>query len=212
MKRTTLRDRLVPLAVLLILLTFGALVARKFLVSPPPVPVPAVSEPKQRREVILYFAAPQGTYLVAEAREIEGCLEETECLQETVQALVHGPVSELLPILPEQALLRGVSVADGSATVDFSRELVDAHPGGSVSELLTVYGLADTLAANFPQVRQVRILVEGAPVETLKGHVDLRQPIRADLSFTRPPEGSRGGEAGAAGQSGAPDAPAGRSR
>ena len=48
---------------------------------------------------------------------------------------------------------------------------------------MTIYGLADTLAVNFPHLRQMRVLVDGAPIATLKGHVDLRQPIHPDFSL-----------------------------
>lgn len=189
---TSWRRRLVLLAFLFILLTFGLLVARKFLSTPPPAPVPAttLTEPKQLREVVLYFGSPDGSFLVAEARQLADCLTEADCLRGTVQALVDGPVTDLVAVLPSHAQVREVKASDGTVTVDFSRELVSGHPGGSVSELLTVYSLADTLAENFPHLRQVRILVEGAPVETLKGHVDLREPVKADFSFTHPPDGS----------------------
>jgi spore germination protein GerM len=188
MKGNTSWDRVVLLSFLLILIAFGALVARKYLTSSAPAPVPVAAEPKQRREVVLYFAAPPATYLVAETREIDSCLDERECLRAIVQELVHGPVGDLLPVFPVQAVVRDVGIAGEEATVDFSRDLIDNHPGGSVPELLTVYGLANTLAANFPDIRQVRILVEGAAVESLKGHVDLRQPVRADGSMLRPPQ------------------------
>jgi len=192
MKGKSWRGRLILLAFLFILLTFGLLVARKYLSTPPSGPAPATvgSEPKQLREVVLYFGSPDGSFLVAEARQIEDCLEEADCLRATVQSLVDGPVTDLVAVLPSHAQVRGVTASDGVATVDFSRDLVSGHPGGSVSELLTIYSLADTLAENFPHLRQVRILVEGEPVETLKGHVDLREPVKADFSFTRPPEGS----------------------
>jgi hypothetical protein len=191
MKGTSWRRRLVLLAFLFILLIFGLLLVRKFLSTQAPVPVPtAISEPKQLRDVVLYFGSPDGSFLVAEARQIEDCLSEADCLRATVQALVDGPVTELVAILPAHAQIRDVTVSAGTISIDFSRELVSGHPGGSVSELLTVYGLADTLAENFPHLRQVRILVEGAPLETLKGHVDLREPVKADFSFTHPPEGS----------------------
>ena len=88
-----------------------------------------------------------------------------------------------MPILPASVVLRGVTVVDSLVKIDFSQELIAAHPGGTQSELLTVYGLADTLTVNFPHLRQVQVLVEGAPVSTLKGHVDLRQPINPDFSL-----------------------------
>jgi len=209
MKRTRSRDRLVLVAFLLILLVFGLLFARKYMPPSTPVAPPEAgpAEPRQLREVVLYFASPDGSYLVAEPRQIEDCLEEAECLRATLQALADGPLHELLPVIPPNVQIRDVRQEEGTATVDFSRELVSGHPGGSFSELLTVYGLADTLAESFPHIRQVRILVEGEPVATLKGHVDLRQPVMADFTFTRPPEGSSAGaERGAPGAS-----PAGRS-
>jgi spore germination protein GerM len=135
------------------------------------------------REVILYFASYDGQSLAAEARTINECMVEEDCLRDTVQALIAGPENSLAAILPEQVALRGVTVVDSLVTLDFSRELITAHPGGTQSELLTVYGLADTLAVNFPHLRQVLIKVEGASVTTLKGHVDLRQPIIPDFSL-----------------------------
>lgn len=212
MKGTSWRRRLVLLAFLFILVVFGLLVARKFLPTPSPAPVPAttLSEPKQLREVVLYFGSPDGSFLVAEARQIEDCLEEADCLRATVQSLVDGPVTDLVAVLPSHAQVRGVTASGGTATIDFSADLVSGHPGGSVSELLTVYSLADTLAENFPHLRQVRILVEGEPAETLKGHVDLREPVKADFSFTHPPEGSAKAEQAPVTPEGKPAAEPGR--
>jgi spore germination protein GerM len=191
MKAFSSRDRLLFIAFLIVLLVFGALVLRMYRRTPPVpesnVPV-AQEEPRPLREVVLYFGGANGENLAAESREIEDCVEEADCISSTVQALVNGPVSDLVPILPAHAVVRGVAVDGGTAVIDFSRELVTAHPGGSASELLTVYGLANTLAENFPHIRQVRILVEGEPVESLKGHVDLRGPVQADFSFSRLPD------------------------
>jgi spore germination protein GerM len=175
------RDRLVIWAFLLILVVFGGLLLRHFLIAPAP-PPPAEAQ-RQLRTITLYFAAADGSGLVAEAREIADCLVETDCLSATVQALLDGPVGELAPVFPPQATLRGVVVAGSEVQVDFDHALIDGHPGGSWGELLTVYALADTVAVNFPHLRQVRLLIEGAAVETLKGHVDLRQPVNPDFTL-----------------------------
>jgi len=135
------------------------------------------------REVVLYFAATDGQTLVAETRTINECQVDEDCLRQMVQLLISGPQSNLSPILPAQAVLRGVTVVDSLVKLDFSQDLIAAHPGGTQSELLTIYGLADSLAVNFPHLRQVQFLVEGAAVATLKGHVDLRQPISPDFSL-----------------------------
>ena len=39
--------------------------------------------------------------------------------------------------------------------------------------MLTVLSMIGTLHANFPEITQVRFLVDGQPRETLAGHVDL---------------------------------------
>lgn len=150
-------------------------------------PVTVVTEaPQPLREVLLYFATAEGTGLEAQVREIEGCQDDESCLKATLQALIDGPLTPTLaPVLPAQTKIQKIMVVGGLATVSFNPELVAGHPGGSMTELLTVHALANTLAVNFPHIRQVRVLVDGAPIETLKGHIDLREPIAADFDFGR---------------------------
>jgi spore germination protein GerM len=182
-----LHNRLVLLGVLVVLVFGIGLLVGHLKSSRPGLPEPAAVEtaPPATREVILYFASADGQTLVAENREIVECQVDEDCLRSTVQALIDGPKGDLVPVLPEQVVLRGINAADSQVDLDFSQELVAAHPGGTQSELLTIYGLTDTLAVNFPHLRQVRILVEGEAVATLKGHVDLRQPISPDFSLVK---------------------------
>jgi len=185
-------NRLILPAFLLVLLVFGFLVVRQFSQTPS---APAVSggDNVSRRDIVLYFGSADGRLLVAESRQIEGCQEETDCLRQVVTALLSGPIGELTPLFPAHAVVRGVSVQDGTAVVDLSREAVDGHPGGSLSELLSMVGLANTLASNFPQVRGVSLIIEGQPMETLKGHLDLRRPILADYALVQSAPGSSPG-------------------
>jgi hypothetical protein len=179
------KDPFVISVLVLALLVSGVLLVRKYWTSTPPAATvtPVAEESRQVREVRLYFGGRDAMYLAPETRELENCADDQACLAATVQALVDGPEGDLVPILPPRTVVHGVTEQDGMASIDFSRELVAGHPGGSVSELLTVYGLADTLAENFPYIRQVRILVEGQVVETLKGHVDLSRPVVADFRY-----------------------------
>lgn len=178
------RPALIPWAFLLILLVFGGLAARHFLAAPQAPPPPGEA-PRQLRTVTLYFGSTDGLALVAEGRDLADCLEEQACLNATVQALIDGPVGDLVPVLPPRTVLHGVSVAGSEARVDCDRALIEGHPGGSASELLTVQALATTLAVNFPPLRQLQLLVDGQPVATLKGHVDLRRPVTPDFTLIR---------------------------
>ncbi|MEZ4601585.1 MAG: GerMN domain-containing protein [Syntrophotaleaceae bacterium] len=191
--------KIVILVLLLALLVIGVLLFQKYRSAAPQLPAATetVEEPQVIREVRLYFGDDEALFLVAETRELENCLEDEACLQQTVQALLDGPSGDLIPIMPKNVAIRSVSEQEGVATIDFSREFVTGHPGGSVSELFTVYGLANTLADNFPYIRQVRILVEGQAIETLKGHVDLSRAVAADFRFVRRLDAGTGTEAGA---------------
>lgn len=59
------------------------------------------------------------------------------------------------------------------AVVDLSSSFVDAHPSGIEPETLTLLSIIGTLHANFPQISQVRFLVDGQQRDTLAGHADL---------------------------------------
>lgn len=173
-------------ALILFLLVLGGLVVREYLRTPSqPVTPGAVLPPIERRTVTLYFASAAGDRLVAESRDLEPCSADPPCYDALLQALIQGSTAGLVPVLPPQARLRSVTADGETLVIDFSRELVDNHPGGSLSELLTVAALATTVEKNFPQLRQVRILVDGAIPETLKGHVSLREPIIADFSLVQ---------------------------
>jgi len=64
-------------------------------------------------------------------------------------------------------------VPDTIAVVDLSTSFVEAHPSGIEPETLTLLSIIGTLHANFPQITQVRFLVDGQQRETLAGHADL---------------------------------------
>jgi spore germination protein GerM len=173
----------------LLLVLVGALLLYNFLGAP--VSAPPAETPRPQRSVTLYFAAVDGSGLVPEARQIADSPREEECLHTVITALLAGPTGQLAPILPAQTALRGVSVVGGEVRLDFSRALIDSHPGGTLGELLTVYGLTDTIAVNFPHLRQLRILVEGNAIDTLKGHVDLRQVLVPDFTLIVNPPAAR---------------------
>ncbi len=138
-----------------------------------------------QRDVILYFGDIASPYLVQEVRFIDECATDQECVMALVQQLIAGPNSELVPVMPGHALLLDAKIVDDTAELNFNQSLITYHPGGSTSELLTVHALVNTIAANFPYIRKLLIRVDGKAIATLRGHVDLRQPIVADFSLVR---------------------------
>ncbi len=150
--------------------------------SPAP-PDGAAGAAERRISVRLYFEAPEGNGLLSEEREIVFSDDLPGQLRTLVEELVRGPTSELLPTLPPQTRVLEVFVtARGVAYVNLSGEATGL-PGGSKSELLTVYSVVNSLVTNFPAVSRVQILVEDRIVSSFSGHVDLSRPLPADMTL-----------------------------
>jgi hypothetical protein len=49
----------------------------------------------------------------------------------------------------------------------------------------TVYSLANTLTQNLTEIKRVRFQVGGKDVTTIKGHVDLREPISPNKDLVK---------------------------
>jgi hypothetical protein len=141
----------------------------------------------RRISVRLYFEAPEGNGLLSEEREIAFSDDLTVQLRTLVEELVRGPTRGLLPTLPPQTRVLEVFVtARGVAYVNLSGEATGV-PGGSRSELLTVYSVVNSLVTNFPAVSRVQILVEDRMVSSFAGHVDLSRPLPADMTLVALP-------------------------
>lgn len=61
------------------------------------------------------------------------------------------------------------------AVVNLTKSFADAHNSGIETEDLTLRAIIATLHANFPEIAQVRFLVDGQQRPTLAGHADLTQ-------------------------------------
>ena len=146
----------------------------------------AVKEELPAQEVRLYFTAPEGTYLQVENRIIPGCKEDRQCLKDLVRELIKGPQDDLLPVLPEEAQVLSIRIDEDLVTINFSRHLVDYHPGGSLAELLSLSSLTNSLSENYPYIRRVQLLITGQRQQTLKGHARIDQPLTATFDFNQP--------------------------
>lgn len=131
----------------------------------------------EKQKVRLYFSDLNERFLMAEERFIAQGKSPDDTVRALVEELIKGPHSDLMQTFPAETGLRGVTVQDGTAAIDFDRNLVDLHPGGSASEIMTLYSLTNTVILNVPAVKKVTILVEGKILETIKGHIDTSSPL-----------------------------------
>jgi hypothetical protein len=136
----------------------------------------------------LFYGATDGQALVPIQREIafaEGLVPQG---REIVTAQLESAPAPYLTVIPRGTTLRAFYVTERrDAFVDLSGQIASAHPGGSSAERLTVYAVVNALTANLPTIRRVQLLVNGQEVDTLAGHIDLRNPLEADTSIVRRP-------------------------
>jgi spore germination protein GerM len=147
-------------------------------------PAPAASGRKIKAR--LFYVAQDGIHLTHVERDVpygDGTLEQA---REIVAAQV-APVSQpLLSAIPTGTTVRALFLTEsGDAYVDFSREIVSGHTGGTADELLTIYTIVNVLTENLPAVTGVQVLVDGKEVETLAGHIDLRNPLGKNLALVQ---------------------------
>jgi spore germination protein GerM len=148
-------------------------------------PVPAATGEEGTRRTIkarLYYVSDDGTRLTPIESDVMYAERTAEQARHIVEAQLAAAPSPLVSAVPTGTTLRALFVTgDGAAFVDLNGAVAAAHPGGSLSELLTIYTLVQALTTNIPAITSVQLLVDGREVDTLAGHIDIKRPLaRAD--------------------------------
>jgi spore germination protein GerM len=165
-------------------LVLGALIIKKY-VERHQHPVPVHTQPQGKFLVTLFFASPDGAGLVREGREIDPCSDPADCVETVVKELINGPLGDLEPTLPAATTIQHVLVNGDLALIDLGDELVKGLPSGSHAEMMAVYSLVNSITANFPRITRVKLLINGKGGETLKGHLDLSEPLTPDFTLEK---------------------------
>ncbi|KUK53801.1 MAG: Spore germination protein-like Gmad2 [Desulfotomaculum sp. 46_296] len=140
--------------------------------------------------VALYFLKDTGTDLIL-VREEHTIPKTAQVAKAALEELINGQPSteNAFKVIPKGTKVLGISINNGLATVDFSREVLDANVGSS-GEAFGIQSIVNTLT-EFPTIEKVAFKVEGKLDERAKdwwGHVGLyEQPFKRDLSNVREP-------------------------
>lgn len=183
--------RLQLVAFLLCCAVLGGLMLQKYLARRAVVPGGPLEQAS--RQVVLFFAAADGSGLIREGRELEREENRADEVEELVQELASGPLGELQAVLPEEFPVHGVQVIGDLAVLDIAAEALQRIPNGSNAATLALYALVDSICASFPEIQRVQLLADGQPVELFGGHLDVREPLAPDYTLERTAGGSEGG-------------------
>ena len=134
----------------------------------------------------LYFADKDNVFLIAEERVLFQAEDPIIYSKSIIEALISGPAQKLGPAIPQKTSLRALYISEeGTCYVDLSADIQEDHPGGAATELLTVYSIVNSLILNITDIETVKILIEGQESITLVGHIDLQQPLKANMLLIR---------------------------
>ena len=146
----------------------------------------SAADPQRRITATLFYVSDDGMALVPAQREVPFAEPVVEQARQVVLAQIAPADAPLASAVPPGTSLRAIFLSEkGDLFVDLSAELSNAHPGGALEELFTVYSIVNAVTVTLPSITRVQILIDGKEVDTLAGHVDLRNPLSKNLSWVK---------------------------
>jgi len=134
----------------------------------------------------LYFADRNNSFLKSELRVMLQPDDPLEFGRTIVEALIKGPQKGLIRTIPVGTELSAIYIdPDDVCYVDLSESIINQHPGGTNSELLTIYSVVNSLILNVSEISRVKILIDGNEAPTLAGHINLQFPFKAHMLLIR---------------------------
>jgi hypothetical protein len=122
------------------------------------------------RQLLADYAAPDSKHPLAAGPGVE------EVFVMPTPSAGHNPAKPASEPAPN---------AEQTAIVNLTRAFAENHPSGIEAETLTLLSIIETLHENFPNVQQVRFLVDGQPRDTLAGHADLTRAYLTGETLNR---------------------------
>ena len=140
---------------------------------------PLINSAHAKKKAVIYFANEEGK-LVGRNTEIESGATVLDDIKAVITAECAAPgVSGLLNAVPAGAAVRNIFIDDKRCVyLDFERSFVERHAGGTAGESLTLDALKKTIAANYPELDSLVILVEGKELASIAGHISTRGKMK----------------------------------
>lgn len=133
----------------------------------------------ETKPVSLFFVSRDGMTYRTENTEIVVSEDICKELESVIIELIEGPSSDSLYCsIPKSSEINAIYIDNsGILFIDFSESFLSNHCQGTSCEVATIKTLLKTTAFNFSEISQLQILVEGKPVDTIGGHLDVSRPF-----------------------------------
>lgn len=143
---------------------------------------PDESEKLKFRIVNLYFVNPDTDEVDIEKRQVFDLKERTSMIKQVLRSLKLGPVGNLKPSVPQNIEFKDVFVYKDTVYIDIHKNNEDSTIGGVKGEELFIESVVKTVLSLSDDYKKVVFLVDGEPVDTLLGHIDVSQSF-SEKSF-----------------------------
>lgn len=129
----------------------------------------------------VYFYDDHSRRVKSERQDVLKGISDAARIKAVIEALRNGPVDpSLMRLVPYETDVRTVFYSDHSLIIDLSEGFFLKLDEGR--EVLAVESILRTVFANFPAVREVRIVVNGSPMGVLGGVINMsRAFVKEDL-------------------------------
>ncbi len=143
--------------------------------------LPLYTGKEAKRKVDITFPSGKAPGFVTVEREIYATASSVNQGKQLLLALMAGPQPQedqaAACFGPQASFLELYLDGKGLAVVDLPKATVDGLPGGTSAEVATLYCLIRTLSQGLPGVTRVQVLIDGQVPETLRGHMDVSDPL-----------------------------------
>lgn len=145
----------------------------------------AQNKKHEKLDLAVYYVkyTSNDAYLVREVHELP---YTDNAVLAALNELINGKPTTpgAATVIPKDTRVLGIDIKESTATVNFSREVLNANVGAE-GEMLGIQSIVNTLT-EFPEIEKVAFMVEGKVDERARewwGHVGLyEQPFQRDLS------------------------------
>ncbi len=141
---------------------------------------------------LLYFADPDQARLTARERLFSPGIGPRELGMNILNGLFEpAALSGVKPFWPPGTSVRAFFMGqDGRAYVDLAVKGFKSGEAGientdTISELLSVYAIVNSLTLNISQIQEVKILINGSDAKSLGGHVSLDVFFKSNLVLVK---------------------------
>jgi len=138
-------------------------------------------------EGFVYFADKQKTSLKSIKKKFASKLDSHNLGLEILKSLIKGPqLVHLEATWPRGTKINSFFITDdGKAYIDLSLEPGMMENMDTLSELLAIYSMVNSLTLNIPKIKMVKILIQGQDALTLAGHIDLEYFYKTNMLMVK---------------------------